>query len=331
MQFDQLKRREFITLLGGAAVTRPLAARAQQPAMPVIGFLGSSSPTERASMLTAFREGLTEAGYVEGKNVVIEYRWAEGQYYRLPTLAAELVRLQVTLIAASDGPSALAAKAATTTIPIVFSTGGDPVQIGLVTSLNRPGGNLTGVNLIAGPLPAKRFGLLHELVPAAKTIALLINPNNANAEGDTATVLEAARVTGAQILVMKAVTESDFKTVFASLVQERAGGLLVNSDIFFTSQRDQLIALAVRHAVPAIYAWREFSVAGGLISYGPNLSAALHQVAIYTGRILKGAKPADLPVLQPTEFELVINMKTAKALGLTIPPGVLAIADVVIE
>jgi putative ABC transport system substrate-binding protein len=330
MQIDQLKRRKFITLVGGAAAW-PLTVRAQQASTPVIGFLSSVSPDAFTERVRAFRQGLNDTGYVEGQNVAIEYRWAEGQYHRLPALAAELVRRQVTLIAAMDGPSALAAKTATTTIPIAFITGTDPVQIGLVTNLNRPGGNATGVNLIAGPLPAKQFGLLHELVPAAVSIALLINPNNANAERDTATVQEAARATAARIVVMKAVAESDFEPVFASLVRERAGGILVNSDVFLTSQRDRLIALAARHVVPAIYAWREFSVAGGLMSYGANLSAANHQTGKYAGRILKGEKPGDLPVEQPTEFEYVINLKTAKALGLTFPAGLLAIANEVIE
>jgi putative tryptophan/tyrosine transport system substrate-binding protein len=235
-----MKRREFIMLLGGAAATCPLAAHAQQPAMPVIGFLGGSSLAERRPLLVAFRQALAEAGFVEGQNVVTEYRWAEGQYDRLPALAADLVHRGVAVVFAGDGPSALAAKAVTNTVPIVFNTGIEPVQAGLVSSLSRPGGNLTGVNLIAGPLPAKQLGLLHELVPAAKTIAVLINPNNANAERDAATVQEAGRAAGVQILVMRATAEMDFETVFATLARERAGGLLVNSDVFFTSRRDQL-------------------------------------------------------------------------------------------
>jgi putative ABC transport system substrate-binding protein len=235
------------------------------------------------------------------------------------------------VIAALDGPSALAAKAATTTIPIVFNTGIDPITVGLVVSLRRPGGNLTGVNMVAGPLPAKQFGLLHEVIPAARTIALLINPNNANAERDAAIVQEAARAVGRQILVMKAVTEADLETIFATLARERVGALLVNSDVFFTSQRDQIVALAARHAIPVMSAWREFAVAGALMSYGPSLAAAEQQVGVYTGKILKGAKPADLPIIQPTTFELMINLKTAKSLALSIPPGVLAIADEVIE
>jgi putative ABC transport system substrate-binding protein len=327
-----VKRREFITLLGGATAAWPLAARAQQqPAMPVIGFLGGSSLADRRPLLTGFRQALTEAGYVEGQNVAIEYRWAEGEYDRLPALAAELVRRQITVLVAGDGPSALAAKAATTTIPIVFNTGIEPVQAGLVSSLSRPGGNLTGVNLIAGPLPAKQLGLLHELVPAAKVLAVLINPNNANAERDAATVEEAARAVGLHIVVTRAAVESDFETVFATLARERAGGLLVNSDVFFTSRRDQIVALAARHALPVMAAWREFPLAGSLISYGPSIAAAYRQIGVYTGKVLKGAKPADLPVVQPTTFELVINLKTAKALGLNIPLHLQQLADEVIE
>ena len=312
-----MKRREFISLLGGAAAW-PLAARAQQAAMPVIGFLGGSSLADRRPLLTAFRQALTEAGFVEGQNVAIEYRWAEGQYDHLPALAAELVRRKVVLVVAGDGPSALAAKAATTTIPIVFNTGIEPVQAGLVTSLSRPGGNLTGINMIAGPLPAKQLGILHDLVPAAGTIAVLINPNNANAERDAATVQDAARAIGVQIVVTKAVVETDFENVFAILARERAGALLVNSDVFFTSRRDQIVALAARQALPLMSSWREFVVAGA-------------QIGLYTGKILKGAKPADLPVVQPTAFELVLNLKTAKMLGLNVPLHLQQLADEVIE
>jgi putative ABC transport system substrate-binding protein len=326
-----MRRREFITLIGGAAAW-PLAVRAQQSGpMPAIGFLGGSSLTERRPLLAAFRQALTEAGFVEGQNVAIEYRWAEGQYDRLPALAAELVRRQVAVLVAGDGPSALAAKAATTTIPIVFNTGIEPVQAGLVTSLNRPGGNLTGVNMVAGPLPAKQLGLLHDLVPAAATIAVLINPNNANAERDAATVQDAGRAVAVQIVVTRAIVETDFENVFATLARERAGALLVNSDVFFTSRRDQIIALAARHALPLMSSWREFVVAGALISYGPSISAAYRQIGLYTGKILKGAKPADLPVVQPTAFELVINLKTAKMLGLNVPLHLQQLADEVIE
>jgi ABC-type uncharacterized transport system substrate-binding protein len=326
-----MTRRKFITLLSGAAAAWPLGARAQQPTIPMIGLLSGSLPTERKPLLVAFKKGLAESGYIEGRNVTIEYRWAEGQYHRLPALAAELAQKQVAVMVAFDGPSALAAKAATTTIAIVFNTGIDPVTVGLVASLDRPGSNLTGVNMIAGPLPGKQFGLLHEVIPAGRTIALMINPDNANAARDAAIVQEAARAVERQILVTRAVSETDFATVFATLVREGAGALLVNSDVFLTSQRDQIVALAARHAIPVMAAWREWPLAGGLMSYGPSLAAADHQVGVYTGKILKGAKPTDLPIIQPTTFELVINLKTAKTLGLTIPPGVLAIADEVIE
>jgi putative ABC transport system substrate-binding protein len=326
-----MKRREFITLLGGTAAAWPLGARAQQSAMPVIGFLGGSSLAERRPLLVGFRQALAEAGYVEGQNVAIEYRWAEGQYDRLPVLAADLVHRKVTVLVAGDGPSSLAAKAATATIPIVFNTGIDPIHAGLVASLSRPGGNLTGFNLIAGPLPAKQLGILHELVPAAKTIAVLINPNNANAERDAATVQDAAGAIGVQILVMRAAVESDFETVFATIARERAGALLANSDVFFTSRRDQILALAARHALPVIAPWREFPLAGGLISYGPSIAAAYRQIGIYTGKILNGARPGDLPVVQPTTFELVINLKTAKVLGLDVPLNLQQLADEVIE
>jgi putative ABC transport system substrate-binding protein len=315
----QMKRREFVSLLGGAAAW-PLAARAA----------AGDAADRMPQWLVAHRAGAV-AGRVPEGSEPIWYYWAEGQYHRLPALAAELARRQVAVIAALDGPSALAAKAATTTIPIVFNTGIDPITVGLVVSLRRPGGNLTGVNMVAGPLPAKQFGLLHEVIPAARTIALLINPNNANAERDAAIVQEAARAVGRQILVMKAVTEADLETIFATLARERVGALLVNSDVFFTSQRDQIVALAARHAIPVMSAWREFAVAGVLMSYGPSLAAAEQQVGVYTGKILKGAKPADLPIIQPTTFELMINLKTAKSLALSIPPGVLAIADEVIE
>ena len=325
-----MRRRDFITLLAGAAVW-PRGATAQQPGRPVIGSLSSSSLAERPHLLVTFRKGLSESGYIEGQNVAIEYRWAEGQYDRLPVLATELARRQVTVIAALDGPAALAAKAATTTIPIVFNTGIEAVAAGLVGSLERPSGNLTGVNMIAGPLPAKQFGLLHEVIPAGRNIALLINPANANAERDATIVQEAAHTVGRQVLVTRATTETDFETVFATLVRERAGALLVNSDVFLTSRRNRILALAARPTIPVMAPWREWPFAGGLMSYGPSLAAAYQQLGVYTGKILKGAKPADLPIIQPTTFELVINLKTAKALGLTIPPGVMAITDEVIE
>jgi putative tryptophan/tyrosine transport system substrate-binding protein len=326
-----MRRRTFIALLGGAAAAWPLAAGAQQPALPVIGFLSGSSLAERVSFLAAWRHGLSEAGYIENKNVAIEYRWAEGHYERLPTLAADLVKQAVAVMVACDGVSALVAKAATTTIPMVFISGYDPLEVGLVSSLNRPEGNLTGMTLVAGSIPAKQFGLLHELVPAAPKIAVLINPDNANAKRDATIVEEAARATGTQTLVARVVAESDFENVFATLVGEGAGGLIVNSDVFFTSRRDQLVALAARHALPAIYPWREYALAGGLMTYGASLSAAYQQLGLYAGRILKGAKPADLPVVQPTKFEFLINLKTAKTLGVTFPSGLLAIADEVIE
>jgi putative ABC transport system substrate-binding protein len=330
MQFGQLKRREFIAAVGSAAAW-PLAARAQQASMPVVGFLSGSSFTERTHLIAAFRRGLSETGYVEPGNVRIEFGWAEGAYDRLPVVAEEFVRRQVTVIVAGDGPSALVAKAATTTIPIVFNTGIDPIEGGLVKNLSRPEGNLTGYNLIAGPLAAKQFGLLRELVSKGETIALIINPRNANADRDAALVQEAARASGTPILVMKAVVEGDLETIFATLAREQARGLMVNSDVFFTSRRDLLVSLAARYVIPMINPWREFPLAGGLMSYGPSISTAYHQIGVYAGKILAGAKPADLPVIQPTKFELVINLKTAKALALEIPPGVLAIADEVIE
>jgi putative ABC transport system substrate-binding protein len=323
-------RRQLLAALSGAAAW-PLAARAQQPVLPVVGFLNSGAPTERASLVAAFRQGLAELGYIENQNVTIEYRWAEGEYARLPALITDLMRRQPTVVAVGDGPTALAAKAAISTVPVVFVSGGDVVEIGLVTSLSHPAGNLTGVNLIAGPLSGKQFGLLHELVPAAKIIGLLINPTNRNAEVDKATVEAAAHAVGVQLLVARAVAESDFETVFASLAQGHAGALVINSDVFFTSRRDRLIRLAARHGIPAMYPWREYATDGGLISYGPSLSHAFHEIGVYAARILNGTKPADLPVLQPTKFELVMNLKTARMLGLTVPPTLLAIADEIIE
>jgi putative tryptophan/tyrosine transport system substrate-binding protein len=331
MQFDRLKRREFITLLGGAAGALPFAANAQQPTR-VIGFLSSRSPGESADLVAAFGRGLSEAGFVEGQNLVIAFRWAEGRYDRLPALAADLVGLRVSVIvAAGGGVSPLAAKAATTTIPIVFTTGDDPVRLGLVASLNRPGGNITGVSLLSVELILKRLELLHELMPNAAVIAMLVNPNFPGAAVEAADMQTAARTLGLQVVVLNASTDRDLDTVFASLTQLRAGGVVIEGEPFFNSRREQIIALAARYAIPAIYPFRESSASGGLISYGASLSDVYRQAGIYAGQILQGAKPADLPVMQPTNFELVINLKTAKALGLDVPATLLARADEVIE
>jgi putative ABC transport system substrate-binding protein len=327
-----MQRREFITLIGSAAAAWPLTARAQRPAMPVIGFLSSISHDPIVRPMAAFREGLKEAGYVEGRNVAIEYRWAEGQLERLPALAAELVQHRATVIVATGGgASALAAKAATATIPIVFSAAADPVQLGLVTSLSRPGGNLTGIFILANSLEGKRLGLLHEMVPKAARIAVLVNPRTPGAESQLTDAQTAAATFARQIVVLKASTEDDLETAFTALVQSRAEALLVAADPFFNSRRERMVALAARHTVPAIYEFREFAIAGGLMSYGTNLSSAYRQIGIYAGKILNGEKPDSLPVVQPTTFELVINLKTAKALGLDVPPMLLARADEVIE
>jgi len=325
-----LRRRQFITLLSSAAAW-PVAARAQQPAMPVIGHLNFGSPESDASRLTGLRRGLNETGYVEGRNLVIEYRWAGNQANRLPALAADLVQLRVAVIVAPGLPSTLAAKAATTSIPIVFGVGADPVHFGLVASLNRPGGNLTGFNAFNAELGAKGLALLHELVPSTATIGFLENPNNPIFELTTRDLLAAAPVAGLKVQILKASTDREIDAAFVSLVQARIGALLVSGDVFFNSRIEQLIALAARHAIPTMYLFHEFVVAGGLISYGSSLIETYRQVGLYTGRILKGEKPADLPVIQATKLELTINLKTAKALGLQIPDKLLALADEVIE
>jgi putative tryptophan/tyrosine transport system substrate-binding protein len=326
-----MRRREFITLLGGAAGW-PLLARAQQPAMPVIGFLNSESPDLFAYLVRAFRQGLSESGYVEGSNVAIEYRWADGQYDRLPALVADLIRRQVTVIAANSPAPVMAAKAATLTIPIVFATGYDPVAAGLVASLARPGGNLTGVTTLTAEVGPKRVELLHEVMPAATSIALLVNPAAGSFRETITTDLQAAaRKRGLQFHLLHANTVRDFDTVFATLAQLRVGGLVIGSDPFFNSQSEQLAALAIRHAMPAIYQYREFAAAGGLMSYGGSLTDMYRQVGVHTGRILKGEQPADLPVQQTTKVELIINLRTAKALGLTMPLTLLGRADEVIE
>jgi putative ABC transport system substrate-binding protein len=325
-----MRRRELLLVLGGA-LTTTRASHAQQKAMPVVGFLGVNSPGPTAPYVAAFEQGLSEAGWVEGKNVAIEFRWAEARYDRLPALAADLVGRKIDVIGAFGGiPAAVAAKSATSTIPIVFTVG-DPVELGLVASLARPGGNLTGVSTMAPELISKRLELISELVPQAGVIALLVNPNNSNTERIIGDMQKAAHTKGVQLHILKAGSESEIDATFASLVELHAGALVVGGDPFFESRREQLVALAARHAVPAIYQWREFAVAGGLISYGASLTALYRQVGIYAGKILKGAKPADLPVEQPTRFELVVNVKTAKALGLTVPPSILARADEVIE
>jgi putative tryptophan/tyrosine transport system substrate-binding protein len=325
-------RREFITLLGGAATAWPLAARAQPSAMPMIGFLNSASLATYSHVLGAFRQGLKDSGFVEGENVAIEYRWAENQLDRLPTLAGELVRRQVAAIAATGGiHSALAAKAATKTIPIVFNIGDDPVRLGLVDSLARPGGNVTGINNFIYELVAKRFALLHELVPAAVRVAVLVNPANAQTETTLRDVEAAARPIGLQIQIVKASTSREIDVAFAALVGDRVDALFVPPDPLFISRRIQIVQLAARHVVPTTYPVRDFAEAGGLMSYGTNTADAWRQTGVYTGRVLKGAKPAELPVLQPTKFELIINAQTARMLGLTVPDKLLVVADEVIE
>jgi putative tryptophan/tyrosine transport system substrate-binding protein len=325
-----MKRRQFITLLGGTAATWPLAARAQR--LPVIGFMSGRSRGESTSVVNAFHKGLAESGFSEGRNVIVEYRWADGQYDRLPELARELAGRGVAAIAATGGSvSGLAAKAVTTTIPIVFSSGGDAVKLGLVASLNRPGGNVTGVNLIFGALGAKRLELLHEFIPRAEAIAVLVNLNYPSAPNEMQDVQASARALGLRISIFNAPAASDFEKAFTAMVEQKLSGVFVADDPFLQSRRDQLIALAARHALPAMYFSRDFVEDGGLMSYGPSINDAYRLVGVYTGRILKGEKPADLPVIQPTKFELVINLQTAKALGAEVPAKLLALADEAIE
>ena len=327
-----IARRKFIAALSGAAVAWPVAARAQQPAMSVVGFMHVGAPEPFAHLAAAFRRGLSESGYDDGQNVAIEYRWAFGDNSRLPELATDLVRRNVAVIVAGGGESSvLAAKAATSTIPIVFTIGGDPVKFGLVTSLSHPAGNLTGVSLFTAAIGAKRLELLSELVPNAGPIAFLIDPNYPTTAAELKDMTEAAHARGQQLSVLTARTEKEIDDAFAALVQQHAGALIVGADTFYTNQRNQFVTLAARDTIPTIYFQREFAASGGLMSYGNSLTDAYRQVGIYTGRILKGERPADLPVVQPTKFELVINLKTAKALGLDIPPTLLAIADEVIE
>jgi putative ABC transport system substrate-binding protein len=326
-----MRRREFITLLGGAAAAWPLGTRAQ-PAMPVIGFLSSLSPELYAGRVRAFRQGLSEAGYVDGRDVAIEYRWAEGQDYQLPSLAADLVRKQVSVLVASGGtPTVLAARAATKTIPIVFAFGNDPVQLGLVASLNRPGGNVTGVTALTVELGPKRLELLHEMVPMATIMAVLVDPTNPNAETYSKALQAGARTLGLQLNVLHASSERDFDTVFAALVQMRAGALVIGPEQFYLGRNEQLAALTIRHAIPTISQYREFAAAGGLMAYGGNSTYSNRTAGVYAGRILKGEKPADLPVQQATTLELTLNLKTAKALGLSVPQALLVAADEVIE
>jgi putative tryptophan/tyrosine transport system substrate-binding protein len=325
-----MRRRDFITLLSGAMAAWPLAARAQQPATPVVGFMSARSPAESARVVAAFHKGLNEAGYFEGRNVEIEYRWAEGKYDLLPQMAADLVRRQVNVIVAIGDPSPHMAKAQTQTIPIVFAANGDPVREGLVATLNRPGGNVTGITIFGAAAVTKRLQLLHELVrPAA--ITYLMNPSNPNGDTEMDAAQIAARSIGQEMIVLGASSERELDTAFATTAQQRGGALLVASDLFFLARREVIVSLAARHQLPAIYYLREFAEAGGLMTYGNILADVYHQVGVYVGRILKGAKPTDLPVMQSTKFEFVLNLKTAKRLGLEIPPALLAVADEVIE
>jgi putative ABC transport system substrate-binding protein len=326
-----MKRREFITLLGGAA-TWTLPVRAQNSARPIVGFLHVAAAKPFAHIVAGFRQGLKETGNIEGQNVAIEFRWAEGQVSRLPEMAADLVNRHVAVLVTGGGEaSAFAAKGATSTIPIVFNIGNDPVKVGLVNSLSRPDGNVTGVNILTTELEAKRLGLLHQMVPTASMVAHLVNPTYPPTQTNVRDVAAAARVMGLQIILIEASSESEINAAFAAIIQKRAGALLVGADPFFNGRRDQIVALAARHAIPAIFEQREFAVAGGLMSYGTSIADAYRQMGIYTGRILKGEKPADLPVVQSAKFELTINLKTAKALALTPSSGLISITDEVIE
>jgi putative ABC transport system substrate-binding protein len=326
-----MKRRAFISLLGGAAAAWPLGARAQQPAMPVIGYFSGRSPEAEAPILGAFRKGLEETGYLAGQNIAIEFRFSDGQDDQLPALAAELVRRRVAVLVATDRPSALAAKAATATIPIVFTSGADAVEIGLVASLNRPGGNATGVNIFTTELGPKRLELLRQLLPNAGTIAFIVNPNSATTGRQVSELQTAAAALGQQILVLNAGSEKEIDEAFATIVERRVAAVLYPASLFFQVRQEQLVALAARHSIPAMYEWREFVTAGGLMSYSTNRAEAYRQIGIYTGRVLKGANPADLPVMQSIRFEFVINLKTAKALGIKISDDLLSLADEVIE
>ena len=327
-----IARRAFLSGLGGVAIMWPRGSRAQQPAIPVIGFLSGQSATQYASYMDAFRQALIAAGFVEGRNVAIEYRWAEGQYAKLPALAADLVHRQVTVIAATGTTAAvLAAKNATATIPIIFTTGGDPVKAGLVPNLNRPGGNITGISFLVNETGSKQLELLCEMVPGATSVGLVVNPLNPNTDAEIADVLKAARVLGRQVQVVNASSDREIDAAFETFVQQRVNAIVVAADAFFTAQREQFVALAARHALPAIYSLREQAAAGGLMSYGTSQVEAYRQAGTYTARVLKGENPGDLPTILPTKFELVINLKTAKALGIEVPPGLSARADEVIE
>jgi putative tryptophan/tyrosine transport system substrate-binding protein len=326
-----VNRRAFISLLGGAAAASPLTAHAQQPALPVVGFLNSAAPDGFAPFVAAFRQGLKESGYVDGQNATIAYRWAEGRYDRLPAMAADLIQRKVAVIAATSTPAALAAKAATATVPIVFTTGGDPIKLGLVASLNRPGGNVTGVSNLITELGSKRLGLLRELVPAATVIAILVNPDFQDAESQLRDVETAARALALQLIVLRATSEREIDAAFATVVERGGRALIVTTDPFFLARRDHIVALAARRAIPAVYSVREFAVAGGLMSYGTDFVDSYRQAGVYTGRIVRGEKPADLPVQRSTKFEFVINFKTAKALGLAVPNSMQLLADEVIE